>query len=175
MGNLPQRKQTRLKEYDYSKVGYYFITICTLDKRPILWNVGASLAGPNPEPPLSQIGQIINQEIIKMNSVYENIRIDKYVIMPNHVHMVIVIEDEMNESKDIEDQKNGPAKLAPTVPRVIQQFKGAITKQTGYSIWQKSFYDRVIRNEQEYIKILEYIETNPLKWKDDEYWRDQFE
>jgi len=84
---------------------------------------------------------------------------DKYVIMPNHMHMIIVLHP-----------GNGPAKLAPTISRIIQQFKGSISKQVGFSIWQKSFYDHIIRNDQEYEKIYDYIETNPLKWEEDKYY-----
>ena len=78
--------------------------------------------------------------------------------MPNHIHVIIVLHAEDERSK-----------TAPTVSRIIQQFKGSISKQVGFSTWQKSFYDHIIRNEIEYKKIYEYIETNPLKWEEDKY------
>lgn len=172
MDSLPQRKYIRLREYDYSQAGYYFITVCTLDKRCILWNVGETFGGLDSGPQLSKIGKIINEEIKKVNGIYDNIKIAKYVIMPNHLHLVIVIDLGLKGNTKLENIISGPAKLAPTISRVIQQFKGSISKQVGFPIWQKSFYDRVIRDEQEYVKILEYIETNPLRWQEDEYWRD---
>jgi putative transposase len=78
--------------------------------------------------------------------------------MPNHIHMIIVLND-VNES----------SKNTPTLSRIVQQFKGAITKQVGFSLWQKSFYEHIIRHEKEYLEIWDYIETNPLKWNEDEY------
>lgn len=165
MDKLPQRKNIRLKEHDYSEAGYYFITICTKDKKSLFWNVGATFGRQFIKLSLSNIGEIINEEINKINSIYENVEINKYVIMPNHIHMIIVLHPETGPV-------NGRAELAPTptVSRIIQQFKGSITKQVGFPLWQKSFYDHIIRNQQEYEKIYEYIETNPLKWEEDKYY-----
>jgi len=79
--------------------------------------------------------------------------------MPNHIHIIIVLQC----------GENGRPKVAPTISRIIQQFKGSISKQIGFSIWQKLFHDHIIRNEKKYQKIWEYIDTNPLKWEDDCY------
>lgn len=162
MDELPRRKNIRLKNHDYSKAGYYFITICSKDKKYIFRDVGAvfdrQFESHYEKPPLSNIGQIIESEINKINSIYENVEIDKYVIMPNHIHMIIILNN-----------VNGQSKTAPTISRIMQQFKGSVSKQTGLSLWQKSFYDHIIRDEQEYQKIWNYIETNPLEWKNDKY------
>lgn len=104
--------------------------------------------------PLSKIGIVIENEIYKLNTVYENIKVDKYQIMPNHIHLIIFIYED----------SNGRTQFAPTISRIIKQFKGSITKQIGFSIWQKSFYDRVIRNEKEYQSVWNYIHNNPLKY-----------
>ena len=80
--------------------------------------------------------------------------------MPNHVHLLLQISSEVN----------GRTLFAPTVDRVIKQTKGVITKQIGFSIWQKSFHDHVIRDEQDYLKIWNYIDTNPAKWQEDKYY-----
>ena len=157
MDKQPTRKNNRLKDYDYSQSGYYFITICTKDKKDLFWSVGASFAGQNK---LSDIGNVIDSEIIKIDNIYEtNIEINNYVIMPNHIHMIIVIHNEKSQTEKI-----------PSIQRIIQQFKGSITKQVGFPLWQKSFHDHIIRNQSEYEKIYEYIETNPLKWEDDKYY-----
>ena len=159
MNKLPQRKYIRLMDYDYSQAGYYFITICSKDKKKIFWNVETTCGCQLQKIDLSNIGQVIDTEINKIDHIYEAVEINKYIIMPNHIHMIIVLHDE-----------NGPAKLAPTISRIIQQFKGSVSKQIGFSVWQKSFYDRIIRNEHDYQEIWQYIETNPLKWGDDEYY-----
>jgi REP element-mobilizing transposase RayT len=158
LDNFPQRKNIRLKDYNYNKNGAYFITICVKDKQNLLWqqNVGATFGRPQ----LSEIGAIVDNEINKITGIYENVIIDKYVIMPNHIHMIILLYD----------IENGRPKVAPTVSRIIQQYKGSISKQVGFSMWQKLFYYHIIRNEQDYKKIWEYIDTNPNKWQDDCYY-----
>jgi putative transposase len=159
---LSKRKEIRLKDYDYSQNSAYFLTICVKDRHNLLWeqNVGAVFDRPHESPRLSDIGKIIDVEIQKIGSIYENVLIDKYVIMPNHIHMLVVLQ--CGES--------GRPKVAPTISRIIQQFKGSISKQLGLSIWQKLFHDHIIRKEQEYKKIWGYIDTNPLKWEEDCYY-----
>lgn len=153
--DLPKRKNIRLNDYNYSSNGAYFITICTKNKENLLWkNVGANCVRPLDQLPLSKIGIVIENEIYKLNTVYENIKVDKYQIMPNHIHLIIFIYED----------SNGRTQFAPTISRIIKQFKGSITKQIGFSIWQKSFYDRVIRNEKEYQSVRNYIHNNPLKY-----------
>ena len=121
----------------------------------MLWkNVGANCVRPLDQLPLSKIGIVIENEIYKLNTVYENIKVDKYQIMPNHIHLIIFIYED----------SNGRTQFAPTISRIIKQFKGSITKQIGFSIWQKSFYDRIIRNENEYQSVWNYIHNNPLKY-----------
>lgn len=153
--DLPKRKNIRLHNYNYSSNGAYFITICIKNKENLLWkNVGANCVRPLDQLPLSKIGIVIENEIYKLNTVYENIKVDKYQIMPNHIHLIIFIYED----------SNGRTQFAPTISRIIKQFKGSITKQIGFSIWQKSFYDRIIRNEKEYQSVWNYINNNPLKY-----------
>ena len=102
---------------------------------------------------LSDIGMIVDNEIKKLNSIYDAVRVDKYCIMPDHIHFIISINTD----------ENGRTQFAPTISRVVKQFKGSVTKQTGRPIWQKSFYDHGIRNQRDYDEIWEYIENNPLK------------
>ena len=168
--NLPKRKDLRLKEYDYSEPGAYFITICTKNKEKSLWKgeldvqnfdwklVGARFARPQ-NLPLSEIGIAVEQNLNKWNETYENVYLSSYVIMPNHLHIMVVI---------LPDEEDGRAKRAPTVSTMINQFKGAVTKQLGENIWQKLFYDHVIRNKYDYEEIAKYILENPLKWQFDE-------
>ena len=145
----PQRKINRLKDYDYSQENLYFVTLCIKNRESILGNiVGANCVRPQ----LFEIGIIVENEIKKLGNIYENINITEYIIMPNHIHAIIEI---------------GRTQFAPTLSRIIKQFKGSITKQIGYSIWQKSYYDHIIRNEKELYKIIEYIKYNSLNWEND--------
>lgn len=152
--DLPKRKPNRLREYDYSTPGAYFITFCTKDRKNLFWeNVGASIARPQ-DVQLSSYGTVVDYAIRQIPVHYPAISVDHYVIMPNHIHLLL----------QIKTHDNGRAMLAPTISRVIQQMKGSITKQIGFSVWQKLYHDHVIRGEQDYRKIWEYIENNPMQW-----------
>ena len=167
--NLPERKNIRLKNRDYSEPGAYFITICTKNKEKLLWNgeldiqkfdwqlVGAHRVRPR-NLPLSKIGIVVEQKLEQWGNVYENIYLSSYVVMPNHVHiMVVILPDE-----------SGRTRCAPTVSHMVKMFKETVTKQLGENIWQKLFHDHIIRNKCDYEEISKYIYENPLKWQFDE-------
>lgn len=154
MNELPTRKQIRIDDYDYSTPGAYFITICTVSREKILWDrVGADIIRPD-NVPLSQIGRITQQAILQIPCHYQNIAVDTYCIMPDHVHFILRVEPNLG----------GRMISAPTVSTVVGSMKRWVSKQVGRSIWQKSFYDHGIRNQQDYIEIWKYIENNPLKY-----------
>ena len=163
-----KRKPNRLSEYDYSESGYYFVTICAANKQKIFGTiVGANCVRPNagtapvgancvcPQIKLSNIGLIVQSNIEVLDNTYPSVSVDRYVIMPNHLHLIIKI--------------SGRPQVAPTVSRAIKQFKGSVTKQVGIPIWQRSFYDHIIRDERDYLRIAEYMENNPARWDDDPY------
>jgi len=120
--------------------------------------VGARNA--RPQIRLSEYGIIVNKSIQEIPVHYPQIIVDKYIIMPNHIHMILKLSG----------NKDGRAMPAPTISTVINQLKGAITKQIGFSMWQKLFHDRIIRDEIEYQNKLNYIEENPARWAEDEYY-----
>lgn len=126
-----------------------------------MWNVGATFGRPcNDKQHLSEYGLIIENEINKIGGVYNlSVIIDKYVIMPNHIHLIVLLKNEC--------EIDGRPKVAPTISRIIQQFKGSVTKQIGFSLWQKLYHDHIIRNEKDYKKIWQYIDENPAKWEED--------
>ena len=154
---METRKETRLKNYDYSSCGGYFLTICTQERRNYFWcNVGATIGRPqNVE--LSPCGKIAEEAINKIPQIYPSIKVDRYVIMPDHIHLLLII---------CADESGRPM-VAPTISRIMQQMKGAVTKQIGQSVWQKLYHDHVIRGENDYLKIWQYIQSNPAKWQDD--------
>ena len=157
--DLPKRKKIRLEGHDYSSNGAYFVTICAYDRAQIFGDiyVGQGLCSCR----LSHIGRIVQDEIQNISSRYSGVRIDKYAMMPNHVHLVIVLERQ--------EQSH-----CPTVGDVICVIKSVSTKtanrdenKIGRKIWQYRFHDHIIRNEQEYQRICRYIDENPLKWRQD--------
>ena len=167
------RKLNRLQNYDYSRNGLYFITICTKDRIPYLseiYDVGnAALGLPNIR--LTDIGKIVNNNILKINEIYKYVSVEKYVIMPDHIHMILFVSDY--------DVENGgrPRAASPTksVNLIINGLKTISTKQIGFSVWQRSFHDHIIRNEKEFLEICDYIDNNPINWVNDiynqNYWR----
>lgn len=150
----PKRKPIRIENYDYSAPGAYFVTICTANRARIFWKaVGADIIRPQ-DVPLSTIGQIVEQSILQITDHYENVSVDKFCIMPDHIHLIVRINADVN----------GRMVSAPTVSTVVGSMKRWVSKQIGRSIWQKSFYEHGIRNQQDYDEIWEYIENNPLKY-----------
>ena len=154
---LPKRKDVRLKNHDYSASGGYFLTICTLERRNYFWeNVGATIGRPQ-DVILSQYGHIVNEAINNIPLIYPALCVDCYVIMPDHIHLILIIRAD----------EYGRPMVAPTISRVVQQLKGYITKRIGRSIWQKLFVDHVIRNREDYEEHVKYIYDNPIRWQND--------
>ena len=150
---LPQRKKIRLSNYDYNSVGAYFVTICTKDKYPYLWDRVEDLNDID-DIVISDAGKVVENEIYHLNSVYPYVSVDNYCIMSDHIHLIISITQ--GDKDQIEAN--------PTLSRIVKQFKSTVTKQIGYSIWQKSFYEHIIRNDEEYQQIWRYTDDNPAKY-----------
>ena len=155
---LPKRKRNRLENFDYSSSGVYFITICTSGRKNYFWeNVGAIIDRPqNVE--LTPYGKIVDKAIQSISSVYPALLLESYVIMPNHIHILLCV---------CADEYGRPL-VAPTISQVVKQLKGTVSKQVGISIWQKSFYDHIIRNREDHEEHLRYIFENPMRWGCDE-------
>lgn len=197
MTDYQKRKTIRLKGYNYNSPGAYFITICTKNREEMLSEiiVGTDVPG-GPcsdvsdglclctadivcsgvlgmvKNELTEYGKIADKYIVSMNEFYDNISVDKYVIMPNHIHLLIrIIEDEKGEMKNKCGGHGPPGTSVPTrdsvISRFVSTFKRFCNKEYGENIWQYRSHDHIIRNEKEYQKIWEYIETNPIKWEDD--------
>lgn len=153
----PQRKPNRLREYDYSTPGVYFVTICTKDRKNLLWdNAERGVANPQ-EVVLSSYGKVVKCAVEKITQHYPMVLVEHYVIMPNHIHLLL----------HIISNDDGRPMVAPTISTVVQQMKGHVTKQIGNAIWQKLFHDHVVRCERDYQKIWNYIDGNPMKWAED--------
>ena len=154
---LPKRKQNRLAEYDYSAPNAYFITICTDQKKNLFWkNVGAAIGRPE-DIPLNINGKIVQQCIEEIPLHYPVVSVDEYVIMPNHIHLLLQINTD----------GDGRPMAAPTISTIINQTKGIISKRIGFPVWQKGFYDHVVRGEKDYLEIWNYIDGNPYKRETD--------
>lgn len=164
------RKSPRWKEYDYTSPGWYFVTICTKDRKHYF---GEIIDG---DMILNEIGIICEQEILHMEQSRKYIQIHEYIVIPNHVHILLVISEYPiivgvdhqstldNEWSILGDLSNRPYN-GPSLSSIVKLLKWNITKFAQKNdilfMWQRSFHDHIIRNEQEYDKIKHYIQTNP--------------
>ena len=154
---LPKRKQNRLTEYDYSMPNAYFITICTRNRKNLFWMDTEKPIDCLEKVPLTKLGMCVKQVICDIPRYYPTITVDHAVIMPNHIHLLLQINTDAD----------GRPMAAPTISTVINQTKGIVSKKAGFSVWQKGFYDHVIRNDNDYRDTWNYIEGNPGKWTED--------
>lgn len=158
---LPKRKTMRYKGFDYSQFGAYFLTICTHNKENLFWDMDnvykRTLKNEfdniidSENLPLTELGKVVERNIENLKNVYVNMQLVDYVIMPNHVHLLIAIMID----------ENNPCEKNPNISNIVSQFKSKITKEIGQSIWQKNFYDHIIRNEKEFDNCIDYIDSNP--------------
>ena len=175
--NLPQRKLQRLKNYNYSTNGAYFLTICVHNRINLFGNIENGILT------LNNTGKMIDKIFCELIIKYENMKLINYIIMPNHMHCIVTI---FNSTflKDIEnhsDNKRNGTRPFPTdeIPTFMRDFKSITTDEYikmvkshevqpfSKHLWQKSYHDHIIRNEKTYNMIFEYIQTNPLRWKED--------
>ena len=165
--DAPYRKHPRLSEYDYASAGVYFVTVCTQGKKHLLCRIDPPAVGRGLAPAvvrLSKAGLIVKQELFALEQRFENLTVDKYVIMPNHVHVILILDGSAGASP------------RPTVSDIICAWKSLSSlrcKRNGIKekLWQTSFHDHIIRDENDYLARWRYIDSNPAKWAEDEYYQ----
>ena len=157
MRELRVRKDIRLKNYDYSQVGCYFVTLCVKDRHELLGKVivGTTALG-RPFVELTSLGKCVD-ETIQIVGKNKAATVNNYVIMPNHIHMIVTLMDTTDD--------RGRSSL----PQIVRNIKSYVTKQAGFSFWQHRFHDHIIRSEPEYRQIWQYIDENPARWHEDCY------
>ena len=145
-----QRKSPRLPKFDYRSTQYYFLTLCTHNKECIFGQL----------PEMNRLAGIVQAHIEQLGIIRNGVQVDKYVIMPNHVHMIISLQDN-----------------SISISYLLALFKTGVTKQIRQiyphmKVWQRSFHDHVIRNEADYQRIWSYIDTNPIRWEMDCFYKE---
>lgn len=151
----PSRKNNRLETFDYSQNGAYFVTICVQDRKPLL----SRIENEYEEPTLTVFGEIVQEYVQAISVRFSVVRVDRYILMPDHIHLLVSIE-------------HGTGDPSPTLGEVVGWLKYQITKAInlqratpGGRVFQRSYYDHVIRNKEDYDATWEYIENNPTAWK----------
>ena len=192
---LPRRKTIRLQNYDYSQNGAYFVTICTAHKRPLFGVVRRGDPCGRPPVPvyaeLSEIGRIVESYLTEIPSHYPDVHLASYVIMPDHIHMILVLTQNQperagqcpapTEESDLSCRRGGtpgpPATTEkpvppcrrggtpgpPALPKIINAFKSLTTRKAGISLWQRGYYEHILRNQQDFDESAGYIAGNPVR------------
>lgn len=185
------RHSIRLNHYDYSQPGAYFITICTYSRKCMLGNINSEMAE------LFSTGNVAKKFWLEIPKHFQNVELNQFIIMPNHIHGIIMIYDH----KPVGVQYIEPLReskyqhiIPGSIGSIIRSYKSAVTRwcnKNNYQNfqWQRNYYERVVRNENELNQIREYIQNNPLKWELDRenpesknfnldhdlYWREIYE
>ncbi len=164
-----------MKGYDYAQAGAYFVTICTQGREGLFGEIG------NGEMKLNGYGEVVKSEWLKTPNIRPNVTLDEWIIMPNHIHGIIAIDD----GRGTLPRAQGTQQRAPTVerfgkpvsnsvPTIVRMFKSVTTKKINeirelpYTpVWQRNYYEHVIRDEEALNKIREYIVHNPARWEYD--------
>lgn len=157
--DYPKRKHPRLKDYDYSQNGAYYITICVEDHQCLLGRIE------NQRVCLSDYGETAKKYIEEIETHYQFVRLVNYVVMPNHVHLLI--QKDIPPHIVLQENGNNQKKTA-SIDTIIHAFKRLTTKEIGHSIWQASFYEHVIRNLSDIQRVSDYIGANPRRWRTDD-------
>ena len=172
------RRSIRLRGWDYRAAGHYFVTICSYQRQNTFGDVVDG------QMVLSDLGKIIEAEWMKTAVIRHHITLDQFIIMPNHLHGILVFEDPtVGASGSLAQEPNTPSTdgRATGTPlqnaslgNVIGQFKSVVTKRFYKSqnskdikIWQRGYYERIVRNERELNAIRQYILENPARWAED--------
>jgi putative transposase len=187
--NFQRRRSIRLQGYDYSQAGAYFITICAHNRECLFGEILGSCsvgAGFTPAPPMSarmelnEFGVIVRDEWIKSAAIRSEIELDEFVVMPNHFHGIVFLRrgDRLvahNGDRPVAPTGRQPGPQTRSVGALMAGYKSAVTKRinenrrtSGMPVWQRNYYEHVIRNDEELNGIREYIMNNPLNWDLDE-------
>ena len=191
MDELKKRKTPRYQSFDYNSSGVYFITICTQNRRCILSRIVGtgvpdcppsprSIVGTGvpdcPRPELTKYGQIADNYIKQLNDFYNHLSVEEYVIMPNHIHLLLWVKENKNTLENGQSRTPVPTNIEranSACSRFVSTFKRFCNKEYGENIWQARFYDHIIRNRDDYEEHVKYIYENPIRWYYDELYTEE--
>ena len=181
MEELPKRKHSRLPHYNYSANGSYFITVCTKEKQSILGHAVGGGVLDAPFVRLSEYGVMVQKTLLEVSAFYGDITLDSHVIMPNHVHFIVSIATEGGPSRTPapthgslpgHGSSRTPTPMNARLPAFLSAWKRLTNKRAGIPLWQRGYYDHIIRCEADYLRIWQYMEENPARWTEDEYYEE---
>jgi putative transposase len=162
-------ESSRLKDWDYSTPAWYYITICIKNMKCWFGEIK------NGKVILNKIGKLVKDEWMRTKELRENVDLDYFIVMPNHLHGIIIINGS-EIKRNVEPHRDAALQIVRNnLSDIIRGFKGSCTRQIHINInrsfaWQAKFYDHIIRNELDLFRIRNYIQNNPLKWEMNEYY-----
>ncbi len=173
------RRSVRLPGYDYAQPGAYFVTLVTAGRQCLFGLIE------NQEMRLSYLGEIAEQQWIKLPQRFPNLELGAFVTMPNHVHGILIIRDRRDTAGNLADSEDASYRRAPTeefgrplpgsIPTIIRSYKSAVAycihaqgSMVGAAVWQRNYYEHIIRDHDGWDRIHRYIESNPATWAQDE-------
>jgi REP element-mobilizing transposase RayT len=175
--DLPKRKDLRLKHYDYSSAGAYFVTICTKDRKRILSNIIKPSVGVGalddplngflnepqiPQIQLTEIGKVTEKYLLSSENI-PGVKIDRYVIMPDHIHVIIFLyPDKYTSRKD--GSSRAPTPTNEMLPHIVSTFKRFCNREIGNNIFQRGYMEHIVRDREDYETRAKYIYENPIRW-----------
>ena len=168
---LPQRRDSlRLFNFDYGSSKSYFVTICTHEKRCIFGAIRQGVLAPN------RLGMAVNEEFLRTADMRAQVGLDEYIVMPNHFHALVLLGEPACKSTEIEDVSE---KRTETLSTIINGFKAAVTRRIRavtnaplLKVWQRGYYDHIVRNDDDLRRIRVYIRENPQNWGSDRHYRE---
>lgn len=161
--DIHHRRSIRLKHYDYSKAGFYFITICCKNKECLFGQIV------NQQMLLNNLGHYVKKCWEQIPEFFPQARVDEFIIMPNHLHGIIEITEYNRGKCNLPLQKG----TSQTIGSIVRGFKSGVTSwarknTTIFDVWQRNYYEHIIRDEKSHLKIYEYIQNNPILWELDQ-------
>lgn len=176
----PERKRIRLACWDYNSPGVYFLTFCTLGKKSTLSHIVGPGILDGPEVRLTHYGKVVQGTLNTLVQSSPQWKLHHYVIMPNHVHLLLELQ-KVDTAREGPSGKPGPTGMAddvldvprPTnaeVPKFVSSLKRYTNRMCGTQLWQERYYDHVVRNEHDFLRIWKYIDENPAKWTEDRFY-----
>jgi putative transposase len=181
--NIKNRRSIRLPKYDYRECGFYFVTVCAWEREHLF---GSVVDG---QMQLNEIGRVVEEEWFRSSEIRKEIEMDEFVVMPNHIHGILVIKTRRGMALPCPQNETDVPLMGTAAPcpynrcgrprsgslgAIIGQFKSAASKRIntmrqtpGFSLWQRNYYERIIRNENELLAIRQYIRDNPFNWDHD--------
>ena len=153
------RRSIRLQGYDYAQAGAYFITLCTQGRARLFGRVTHGVVE------LTDIGRIVEEEWARTPAARLNVELDAYVVMPDHIHGILVItyRDDSVALLEASSTLRSPAR---TIGAIVRGFKGAVVRRAGMAIWQRNYHEHIIRSEAALDRIRRYIVANPARWEE---------